>query len=241
MIVQGLTDIGLIRENNQDSYFISKDIEFPLFVVADGMGGHKAGNIASSMAINIIKNSFKYNKDLKTEEDVISTIKESIEKANHEIYKESLINNKYSGMGTTVTLAYLLNNKIYIGHVGDSRAYYINKKNIEQITEDHSLVYELIKDGSITIAQGENHPKKNTITRAVGTSDKLQVDIYIKKYEKDHKLLIASDGLTDMVKDEEIFKIISGNNNVVKKSKDMVKVAKNKGGLDNITIILVKL
>lgn len=240
MIVQGLTDIGLIRKTNQDSYFISKDIEFPLFVVADGMGGHNAGNIASNMAVDIIKDSFKYNKGLNTEKNVVNTIRKSIKKANHEIYKESLRDSKYSGMGTTVTLAYLLDEKIYIGHVGDSRAYYIDNIDIEQITEDHSLVNELIKDGSITREQGDKHPRKNAITRAVGTSDKLQVDIYIKKYKENDNLLISSDGLTDMVKDREIFEIVNGNNNIMKKSKDMVKMAKSNGGLDNITIILVK-
>lgn len=241
MIIGVITDVGLVRKDNQDSYYVSKDLELPLYILADGMGGHNAGNIASNMAVNIIKDVFLSNRDiLDTKDNVISTIKKSIRDANHNIYKKSLTRDQYSGMGTTVTLAYILDRTIYIGHVGDSRAYYIDDKNIEQITEDHSLVNELIKKGNITEAEARDHPKKSTITRAVGTSNDVKVDIYKKEYIKDHNLLICSDGLTDMIKDEKILEIINGEGDIIVKSKNLVGSANDKGGLDNITVILLK-
>lgn len=241
MIVGGLSDIGLVRENNQDSCYVSEDSSFPLFIVADGMGGHNAGEVASNMAVSTIKNIFLLNKEkLDTEKGIICTIKESIEKANHKIYAKSLETTKYSGMGTTVTLAYIFKDVIYIGHVGDSRAYYITEKSIKQITEDHSLVNELIKNGSITIDQGKTHPQRNVITRAIGTSNDVQVDIHTLEYKNNDKLLICSDGLTNMTDEDKILKIVNEDEGIMVKCQKLVLDAKRNGGLDNITIIIIK-
>lgn len=240
MIVGGLSDVGVVRENNQDSYFVSQDPDFPLFIVADGMGGHKAGEVASSMAVNIIKDAFSLNKErLNTEEGIIRTIREAVEKANHNIYKKSLETQEYAGMGTTVTLAYIFDGKIYIGHVGDSRAYYICDTNIKQITEDHSLVNELIKNGSITIDQGKNHPKRNLITRAVGTSKDIRIDIHTMEYEENNKLVMCSDGLTNMTGEDKILEIVNRDEDIMVKCHELVLDAKEKGGLDNITVIII--
>ncbi|HLR21364.1 MAG TPA: Stp1/IreP family PP2C-type Ser/Thr phosphatase [Tissierellaceae bacterium] len=241
MIAEGLSDSGLVRENNQDFYFLSRDLNFPLYIVADGMGGHNAGNIASNMAVSIIEDIFLFNrKKLDTEKGVFSTIKEAIKTANYKIYNKSSDDKSCSGMGTTVTLVYILNDTVYIGHVGDSRAYYIKNTSIEQITEDHSLVYELIKKGNITTEEGENHPRKNAITRAVGTNDIVKIDIYTKEYKKGHKLLICSDGLTDMVNNNRILDIVNRDEDIMSKCKKLIKDAKDNGGLDNITIILLE-
>lgn len=241
MIIGAASDIGLIRENNQDSIFVSNNREFPLFIVADGMGGHKAGEIASSMVVDIIKEKFLEEHDnLKEESYIVSIIKESIKDANDIIYLKSLEDPKYSGMGTTITLAYVFENKVYIGHVGDSRAYFYDEKGIVQITEDHSLINELLKNGSITLEEAKNHPQRNMITRAVGTSCSIEMDIISKSYEKDNILLICSDGLSSMVSDKEI-------NNWLKKEKDMktlceklVLASKDNGGLDNISVVAIK-
>lgn len=242
MIISALTDVGLVRENNQDSYFMSSDLDFPLFIIADGMGGHKAGEIASTMAIDIVKDFFVKNKDkLNDEKNLCDIIKHSIKKANQEIYNISLESSLYTGMGTTITLAYILDKKLYIGHVGDSRAYFIEKDNIYQITDDHSLVNELIKNGSITPEEGKTHPQRNMITRAVGTSQEIELDIFINEINNDHILLLCSDGLSNMVEDTHILDIVKKEIDVNNICKKLIIKAKDNGGKDNITVIAIKL
>ena len=178
MNISALTDVGLVRNVNEDMYFASEDIDLPLFIVADGMGGHNAGEIASKMAVDIVLQYFDAKvEDLKDEKKLVTIIKNSIKKANSEIYKTSKESKLFSGMGTTITLAYIFKDNIYIGHVGDSRAYIIQDNTISQVTEDHSLVQELVKNGSITIEEGKTHPQRNMITRAAGTSTDIKVDM----------------------------------------------------------------
>src|SRR5699024_11435514 len=135
---------------------------------------------------------------------------------------------------------YKINENVKNEHIREKRAYYNKNTNIEQITEDHSLVYELIKKGNITTEEGENHPRKNAITRAVGTNDIVKIDIYTKEYKKGHKLLICSDGLTDMVNNNRIIDIVNRDEDIMYKCKKLIKDAKDNGGLDNITIILLE-
>lgn len=243
MIVGAVSDVGLKRQNNQDYMFVSTEKEFPLFIIADGMGGHNAGEIASSMAVKIIIDKFSKNKDkLKNERGIKLLIKEAIQEANDNIYLKSLNKPELNGMGTTITLAYLHNNKIYIGHVGDSRAYVIKNNKISQITEDHSLVNELVKNGSITPAEAINHPQRNMITRAVGTSYKINLDLYILSYEQKDKLILCSDGLTNMVDDNTILEVINCNDlDMYKVCNDLVVLAKENGGRDNITVVGINL
>ena len=236
------TDVGIIRENNQDAYYISSREDRPLFIVADGMGGHKAGEIASSMAIDIISKNFKKHliDTSVNEEDIKDIIKESIYEANDKIYIKSTEDERYSGMGTTVTLAYVLNEKIFIGHVGDSRAYLLSNGILSQITEDHSLVEELIRNGSISREEAKHHPQRNIITRAVGTSNEIRADIITKYKSKDDILLLCTDGLINIVDDEQIKKSLFINECIQKACEELVSISNDRGGFDNVTILAVK-
>lgn len=241
MIISTLTDRGLVRKHNEDYYYAGDSWDVPLFIVADGMGGHKAGDVASKMAVDIIKDVILTNKsNLNSEDMVISTIKGAIKKANEEIYLKSLSRKECAGMGTTVTLAYILERNIYIGHVGDSRAYLIETDKINQLTEDHSLINELVKNGSITLEEGKDHPQKNIITRAVGTSKLIYSDTYKIGYKSGDILLLCSDGLSNMVEDKEIFEIIKDAKNVKDACEGLIVKAKENGGLDNVTVIMIK-
>jgi protein phosphatase len=241
MVIGAISDVGRVRENNQDAYYASGDLSFPLYMVADGMGGHNAGEVASVMAMNIIEKSFLESKDeLKNEDMVVKLIKKIIEEANTKIYLKSLENEKYKGMGTTITLSYIFNEKICIGHVGDSRAYLIRDKDMLQITEDHSFVNELLKTGSITKEEAKTHPKRNMITRAVGTSSIIEMDLIIKEYNKDDILILCSDGLFNMLKEFEIKDVFMQEKDIQKACDTLATMANNRGGLDNITVLAIK-
>lgn len=240
MITSTITDVGLIRENNQDSYFASSEKDFPLFIVADGMGGHKAGEVASQLAVETIREKLEsVIEDLTDEEAIKYNINKAILAANEKIYKTSLENPDCKGMGTTLTLAYIYDSKIILAHVGDSRAYIIRDK-MEQITEDHSLVNELIKNGSITPEEALKHPQKNMITRALGTSSSIIVDFYVVDYVTNDIMLICSDGLSNMISEKEMFMIIKNEEDLNLATKRLVLRAKDNGGKDNITAILIK-
>lgn len=241
MKVCGLTDNGLLREHNEDSLFVSDLEDFPLFIVADGMGGHNAGEIASSIAVETIKAKFIENKkDLVHKRNINKTIEESVYEANKKIYFKALGSSQCSGMGTTLTMAYIFENKIHIGHIGDSRAYYINDIGIEQITEDDSLVNELIKNGSITAEEAINHPQRNVITKALGTSIDIDVNIQTIKYKAGDTLIICSDGLSNMVQIDTILDIVQSKEDINSVCKRLVQIANENGGLDNITVIVIK-
>lgn len=241
MNVCGLTDNGLSRENNQDSLFVSDIFDLPLYIVADGMGGHNAGEIASGIAVETIKDVFLNNKEsLELKENIIKTIKDSISEANKRIFFKALGSPECSGMGTTLTMCYIYDKEIYIGHIGDSRAYFIKDSNIEQVTEDDSLVNELIKNGSITAEEAKTHPQRNVITKALGTSIDIEVDIYTMGYEEGDILIICSDGLSNMVKEKNVLNIIESEDNVNLACQGLIDLAKKNGGSDNITLIIVK-
>nr|WP_300005809.1 Stp1/IreP family PP2C-type Ser/Thr phosphatase [Tissierella sp.] len=236
-----LSDIGNVREKNQDSFLDLTEYNIPLFVIADGMGGHKSGEVASSDAVKIIKEVFLENKEGLNDKKIIkSIIEESIKKSNEIIYKESLESPECSGMGTTISLCYIYENCILIGHVGDSRIYLIQDKEIFQLTEDHSLVYELVKKGEITLDEAKHHPKRNMITRAVGTSSSIEVDILDKKYREGDKLILCTDGLFNMVDEIEILNTINEGSSIFESGEMLINKAKLNGGLDNISLILVK-
>ncbi|NMB27618.1 MAG: Stp1/IreP family PP2C-type Ser/Thr phosphatase [Tissierellia bacterium] len=236
------TDVGKIRDNNQDAYYISPKGDYSLFIIADGMGGHKAGEIASKMAIDIISNSLKsLLTDLTVEDkDIEDRIKNSIYEANDKIYKKSIEDEKFSGMGTTVTLAYVIDEKIFIGHAGDSRAYLFKNGILSQLTKDHSLVEELIRNGSISKEEAKHHPQRNIITRAVGTSKEIKADLVVEPKSKDDILLLCTDGLTNMLDDDEIRDSLLINKDIQKACEELVRLSNDKGGFDNITILAVK-
>lgn len=235
------TDIGLKRKTNQDTIYASKDSNIPLFLVADGMGGHKAGEVASKMVKDILVSNFTSKEnDLNLNMDLEKFIKLTIEEANTKIYLKSSRNKEYKGMGTTLTAAYIEGETIYIGHVGDSRAYIINDGKIIQITEDHSYVNQLMKTGTITKEEAKNHPKKNMITKAVGSSSILEVDSMKINIKKDDILILSSDGLTNMVSDDEILNHFQSDLEIQKICDKLVDKANYNGGNDNISIVAIK-
>lgn len=237
------TDIGNYRETNQDAYFVSDKQEIPLFIISDGMGGHKAGEVASKMAIDIIKEEIFDEVDAeKIEENkLINLIKKAIETANIEIFNTSKRKEEYSGMGTTVTMAYVLKNKVFIGQIGDSRAYLFRGDKLIQLTEDHSLVAELLKKGSITKEEAERHPQKNIITRAVGTENTIDIDVVVEELYREDIILLCTDGLTNMVEDNQIKRILLKEKDVQTTCNELVDLANKNGGFDNITVIAVKI
>ena len=236
------TDTGRIRDNNQDAYYFLLDEDKPLFIIADGMGGHKAGEIASNLAVEIISKNL--NSDLNSndfeEEYIKEKIFNSIDEANNKIYNKARNEEKCSGMGTTVTLAYITDKSLYIGHVGDSRAYVFKNNKLTQITEDHSLVEELIKNGSISREEAKYHPQRNIITRAVGTAENIDIDVSIIPKEEIEIFLLCTDGLTNMLDDDEIESFLINSENMQIACENLVNLSNDRGGYDNITVIAVK-
>ena len=231
-----VSDIGRVRKLNEDSCFYNNSELFPYGIVADGMGGHAAGEVASSMLVDIIENhlSNKLCKEL----DYVEAGEEArhaIIAANGIIYNYSKDHYKVMGMGTTVSFAMIYKNKLITAHVGDSRVYLINN-TIDQITKDHSYVQELITRGEITPEEAKHHPKKNYITRAIGVEDYIKVDISINDY-KGGIVFICSDGLTNYVDDSEIFEHIKNSTNLQQTVDELVKIANERGGKDNISIV----
>lgn len=241
MVRGGLSDIGKTRDKNQDAFYLSEQNDQQLYIVADGMGGHRCGEIASNMALKIVREYFLENKKALNRKDcILRLIKESIEKANIQIYLHSLDMEECQGMGTTITLAYIFEDSILIGHVGDSRAYIIGDKDIKQITEDHSYINELLKNGTITLEESRVHPKKNMITRAVGTSSIVEVDLTELKYKKGDILLLCSDGIYNMIEESEIYEVFNRGLGMQKSCEVLIDMANEKGGLDNSTIVAIK-
>lgn len=235
MRVVSATNVGNYRKNNEDSYFVNDSKN--LYILADGMGGHLAGEKASKMATDIIAAHFKKNKNIRKTEDVIEILSSSIKNANKEIFESSENNEDYRGMGTTVSAGFVLEDVLVYSNIGDSRIYKINK-GIEQLTRDDSFVNYLIEIGDITEEEAKNHPKKNVLTKALGTTETLDVYVNTLKIEKDDIFLFCSDGLTNMISDEEIFKIVKENTPEVAKDV-LLNLALENGGLDNITFILI--
>lgn len=233
------TNKGMIRENNEDNLIIEEKGRYNLYAVADGMGGHKAGEIASNLAINIIREYFidSFNK-----EDFMAPmfINESIKAANLKIREEASKKEEYFGMGTTITMVVIdLSEKIaYVGNVGDSRTYIIRGNEIKQITEDHTYVHELLKERKITMDEAKNHPKRNVITRAIGSENYILTDIFEIEMEDSDVLLLCSDGLTTHISDDKIMDIIKtyGCSESVER---LIKLCNDNGGTDNITVIII--
>lgn len=233
MKVKSLTNIGLVRKVNEDSYLVDEIRN--LFVVADGMGGHKGGEIASTLAIKTIDKLLVVDNDSKNQGDLL---KKAIEKANSLIYKKATSDKSFSGMGTTITAVLVHTNKLYIANIGDSRAYLITKDKIELLTEDHSLVRALMNTGEITEEEAYKHPNKNILTRALGTEEKTNVDLFERDLKTGDHILLCTDGLTNLIKDEELLEIIV-NNELEKAVNKLMDLALKRGGNDNITLILV--
>ena len=235
-----MTDVGMCRKINEDNYYVKADGAFPYAIVADGMGGHKAGEIASMMVVDVISNHLE-NK-LSEDQDYVEageTVRKAFISANNIIYKYAENHYKIMGMGTTATLAMVFKGRIITAHVGDSRAYTIDKNEIKQITRDHSYVQELVSMGKITKEEAKHHPKKNFITRAMGAEETVKVDVNIRPYNGE-TILLCSDGLVNFVDDEEIKDIVQKRGSLKKKTEQLVNTANSRGGKDNITALIIK-
>jgi PPM family protein phosphatase len=228
----GLTDAGRKRRRNEDSFVI----EPPLFAVADGMGGAQAGEVASRLAAAVFR-EFHEADELPPAERVVAVIQE----ANRRIHERARSDREVSGMGTTITAALLAGDEVAIGHVGDSRAYLLREGRLEQLTEDHSLVADLVRTGRLSPAEAETHPQRSVITRALGTDPEVDVDSFSVAAASGDLFLLCSDGLTTMVDDGEIHERIEQAKNLGQAVRTLVKTANRYGGEDNVTVILFAL
>jgi len=236
------SDQGKVREMNQDYYYISNSLdEIQLYILADGMGGYNGGEIASKLAVETAKNYIKNNfKDIEKDRDsIIQLLGSSMEYANMVVYEKSKENSELQGMGTTLEICLIYNNKVYIGHIGDSRIYRIRKEFIRKLTQDHSYVQKLVKEGTITKEQAAHHPQKNMLMKALGCNAFVEPDVMVKGFLKDDILIMCSDGLTNMIDQETIYQMAS-KKNIEQASKDLVQRANDNGGYDNITVVIIK-
>jgi PPM family protein phosphatase len=228
----GKTDPGRVRRRNEDAFVVDP----PLFAVADGMGGAQAGEVASRLAAAAFR-EYREADELAPEERVQAIIKE----ANRRIYDRARTDSEVSGMGTTVTAALLTDGRVVIGHVGDSRAYRIRNGRLEQLTDDHSLVADLMRSGRLTAEEAEGHPQRSVITRALGTDPDVDVDTLVIEVEAGDLFLLCSDGLSTMVSDSEVLQTVERAATLDKAARDLVRAANTGGGEDNVTVVLFRL
>ncbi len=234
------TDIGKARDMNQDYYYIpSSENDLQIYILADGMGGYNGGEIASKLAVQTVREYIENNFDKieHTKEEILNMIKKSMENANSVVYEESKKDDNLQGMGTTLDVCFIYNNKIYIGHVGDSRVYLIRKEIARKITKDHSYVQQLVEDKKITREEAEHHPKKNMLLKALGCTSYVEPDIRARNIEKDDIFLMCSDGLTNMVEESKMYEVVEQYKE--KAPEILVNLANDAGGYDNITVITI--
>ena len=240
MSAVGRCDLGRVRSQNEDSIYISENpnTEFEYFIVADGMGGHNAGEIASQSAIKYFNEYIENNCVINDGSDVLDAFVDALGYSNSKIFEMSENDPSYSGMGTTFTAAAICGGKIYCVHIGDSRLYVYDRNGLRQITRDHSFVMEMVRMGKITAEEARDHPKRNMITKAVGIEKNMPADTMIIPIEEDSIILVCSDGLPSMVTDKEIEKILKKKTGLDKKADLLVELANKNGGYDNISVIL---
>lgn len=240
MRIFSTTDIGQKRSSNQDAFYAGEfDNGAAFAVVCDGMGGANAGNVASEKAASIISEYIVKSYSSKMNATAIETmLRAAVDSANSEIFELSKNNEEFSGMGTTVVAALCVDNLVHIVHVGDSRAYLIGKDEITQLTVDHSVVQSMVESGEINQNEARNHPNKNIITRAVGAKADILCDYTMAIKPENFVLLICTDGLSNFVDDDLLFKTIQATDKEIC-AEELVKIANNAGGNDNITVVLI--
>lgn len=237
MKVFSATDVGQKRQMNQDYIYTSETPvgNLPnLLVVADGMGGHKAGDYASRYGVSVLVETVKQDKNY----NPVKIIGSGIEAANREVLEQSRKDPSMAGMGTTMVVATVVGGYLYVANVGDSRLYLAGRE-LKQITQDHSLIAEMVRMGELTPEEGRHHPDKNIITRAVGTAEDVKIDFFDLKLEAGERLMMCSDGLSNMVEDSEIFDILT-DDDIEDPAAALVDRANANGGLDNIAVIVVQ-
>ena len=241
MEIEYLVDQGKKRRNNQDFAATFKNkAGRTLTIIADGMGGHLAGDVASRMTVEELGEFFKASEVDKVEE-ISKWFIQKLQIVNEHVVEKGLSNPAYAGMGTTVVAVVVLDTEFVLAHIGDSRAYVYNAGSLRQITVDHSLVQELVNQGEITPEMARVHPQKNVVTRSVGMPGVLDVDVMSLPIEENELLMLCSDGLTNMVQDEEIRAVLALPLKLAEKVNKLVELANTYGGLDNITVVLIDL
>ena len=236
-----LSEIGRVRELNEDvaGSFLNLANQ-KLILVADGMGGHQAGEVASALARDIIKEKWQKTSEVKQAEKVEGWIKEAAYKANQVIYDYQKEQTSLEGMGTTLVIAVCLGEFITIGHVGDSRAYLLSEENMKQLTEDHTLVSELVKSGEISSEEAKNHPRRNLLTRALGTEKDIKIDVKTISWEVTDTLLLCSDGLSNKLTANEMREVLQKGTSLKVIAETLIDLANERGGEDNITVALMR-
>lgn len=240
MQVVGLTNRGLERARNEDSCFASAESDLAMLVVADGMGGHRAGNVASTIAVETAEQIWSELDrtrlpSVKSARELVNTL---LSEANSKILIEAENESARRGMGTTLTAALLCGNRLTIGHVGDSRAYKVADGQISLLTRDHSLIGQMIENGRIKPEDAENHPQKHVLTRALGVCSDLEIDITELEIDAGSTLLLCTDGLTNMVRDNEILSLFNEKTEPAALAEALIDMANSRGGLDNITVVI---
>lgn len=236
-----MTDKGKIRQHNEDNGGIFVNLAGQrLAIVADGMGGHRAGDVASEMAILNLKAEWEKSVEIKTAEDAEKWLENSIKKVNQEIFQHAKNNNEFEGMGTTIVAVICTNRFISIANIGDSRCYLSNELGFKQLTEDHSLVNELVRSGQISKEDAEHHPRKNVLLRALGTEGDVAMDIKTITFEEEDSLLLCSDGLSNKVKEKEMVEVLALDVPLEQKASRLIELANLYGGEDNITLVIVE-
>lgn len=233
-----VTDVGQRRSTNQDFVYASQRPvgNLPnLFVVADGMGGHKAGDKASSYTVEVLLSDIRENPD----NNPIKIIRSAIESANSKVLEISNSSEEFAGMGTTLVVTTIIGNYLYVANVGDSRLYLIGEQ-IQQVTKDHSLVEEMVRIGEINRDQAKNHPDKNIITRAIGARNRVAIDFFDMKLQPGDVILMCSDGLSNMLEDKVIEKIVKSGSDLSWSGNELVARANQNGGKDNIAVVLIE-
>ncbi len=247
----GITDVGVARDHNEDDFYLSDGSE-PLCIVADGMGGHQSGEVASAMAIRAIVDYYRETipddpADLDKQQvngEIVDLnhrrLIEALKTANRAVFEAAETEQAFDGMGTTIVSGYFTDQGVYMAHIGDSRAYLLRDGNIEQLTPDHSLANEYVRMGILAKEDVEFFPYKNVITRACGLAGEVEVDARFLQYKPGDRFLFCSDGLTDMVADDHIVQIIESADDLESACEELVDQANANGGNDNITIVLAE-
>lgn len=235
-----MTDAGKVRTHNEDNVTIisNKNNEF-ILAVADGMGGHKAGEVASNIAIEYLTEEFETMETMGKKEDAIDWLRNVVKKINEKIFSYTKENPESKGMGTTLVVAIKTNDYILYGNIGDSSGYVIKNEKLHKVTKDHTLVNLLVSTGELTPEQAKFHPRKNLLTRALGANDPIEIDIF----DVDNTvsgLFLCSDGLTNMVTDEQIEKVLNSSSSIEEQVEKLIKKSNMRGGTDNISIAYLK-
>lgn len=234
-----MTDAGKVRTHNEDNVIILNNNNEFILAVADGMGGHKAGEVASNIAIEYVKESFESLETLGKKEDAIDYLRKIVKEINDKIFDYTKSHPESKGMGTTLVIAIKTEDYVLYGNIGDSSGYVIKNGTLHKITKDHTLVNLLVSTGELTPEQAKFHPRKNLLTRALGANDPIEIDIFDVDTAVSG-LFLCSDGLTNMVADDQIEKVLNNKSSIEEQVEKLIKKSNMRGGTDNISIAYLK-